>query len=81
MRYREMLDQFLISGEVYADLTAPAEAAAGQHIDRHPPLDIEMGAAELIKRVPLFENLSARFAARDLPAAAAAAERCPTRRC
>jgi CPA1 family monovalent cation:H+ antiporter len=29
------------------------------HIDKHPPLDIEMSAADLIKRVPLFEGLSA----------------------
>jgi len=57
-RYREMLDQFLISGEVYADLMRQLEAR-WRHIDRHPPLDIEMGAAELIKRVPLFEELSA----------------------
>lgn len=28
------------------------------HIDRHPPLDIELSAAQLIKRVPLFEGLS-----------------------
>jgi CPA1 family monovalent cation:H+ antiporter len=58
MRYRDMLDQFLISGEVYADLTRQLEDR-WQHIDHHPPLDIELGAAELIKRVPLFENLSA----------------------
>jgi CPA1 family monovalent cation:H+ antiporter len=56
MRYRDMLEQFLISGEVYADLTTQLEAR-WQHIDNHPPLDIELGAAELIKRVPLFENL------------------------
>lgn len=58
MRYRDMLDQFLISGEVYADLTGQLEQRWA-HIDQHPPLDIELGAAELIKRVPLFENLSA----------------------
>ncbi|AOB29467.1 sodium:proton exchanger [Bordetella sp. H567] len=58
MRYRDMLDQFLISGEVYADLTRQLEHRWA-HIDRHPPLDIELSAAELIKRVPLFENLSA----------------------
>ncbi|OZI21281.1 sodium:proton exchanger [Bordetella genomosp. 9] len=58
MRYRDMLDQFLISGEVYADLTHQLERRWA-HIDKHPPLDIELSAAELIKRVPLFENLSA----------------------
>jgi CPA1 family monovalent cation:H+ antiporter len=58
MRYRDMLDQSLISGEVYADLTFQLEQR-WEHIDRHPPLDIELSAADLIKRVPLFENLSA----------------------
>lgn len=56
-RYREMLDQFLISGEVYADLMRQLKIR-WQHIDRHPGLDMEMSAAELIKRVPLFEGLS-----------------------
>ncbi|WP_376853235.1 cation:proton antiporter [Bordetella pertussis] len=56
-RYRDMLEQFLISGEVYADLMAQLKAR-WQHIDKHPPLDIELGSAELVKRVPLFEGLS-----------------------
>jgi CPA1 family monovalent cation:H+ antiporter len=58
IRYHEMLEQFLISGEVYADLMAQLKSRWA-HIDRHPELDIELGAAELIKRVPLFEGLSA----------------------
>jgi CPA1 family monovalent cation:H+ antiporter len=57
IRYRDMLEQFLISGEVYADLTEQLKSRWA-HIDKHPPLDIEMSAAELIKRVPLFEGLS-----------------------
>jgi CPA1 family monovalent cation:H+ antiporter len=57
IRYRDMLEQFLISGEVYADLMAQLKSRWA-HIDQHPPLDIEMSAAELIKRVPLFEGLS-----------------------
>lgn len=57
IRYRDMLAQFLISGEVYADLMAQLKSR-WEHIDRHPPLDIELSAAELIKRVPLFEGLS-----------------------
>ncbi|WP_459616477.1 cation:proton antiporter [Bordetella sp. 2513F-2] len=57
-RYRSMLEQSLISGEVYSDLVSQLNARWA-HIDRHPELDIEMGAAELIKRVPLFEGLSA----------------------
>ncbi len=56
-RYRTMLDQFLISGEVYADLMNQLKSR-WQHIDRHPQLDMEMGAADLITRVPLFEGLS-----------------------
>ena len=58
MRYRSMLDQFLISGEVYADLMAQLKDR-WEHIDHHSGLDMEMGAAELVKRVPLFEGLSA----------------------
>jgi CPA1 family monovalent cation:H+ antiporter len=57
MRYRDMLDQFLISGEVYADLMAQLKDR-WRHIDTHPPLDIELGNADLIQRVPLFEGLS-----------------------
>lgn len=57
-RYGAMQDQFLIGGEVYADLIQQLESR-WRHIDRHPPLDMEMGAADLIKRVPLFEGLSA----------------------
>ncbi|WP_201524722.1 cation:proton antiporter, partial [Bordetella pseudohinzii] len=57
IRYRDMLEQFLISGEVYADLMAQLKTRWA-HIDRRPPLDIELGAAELIKRVPIFEGLS-----------------------
>jgi CPA1 family monovalent cation:H+ antiporter len=58
MRYKEMQNQFLISGEVYADLMEQLRSRWA-HIDRHPPLDIELGASELIKRVPLFEGVDA----------------------
>jgi len=57
-RYGAMQDQFLIGGEVYADLIQQLESR-WRHIDRHPSLDMQMGAADLIKRVPLFEGLSA----------------------
>ncbi len=57
MRYRDMLEQFLISGEVYADLMSQLKSR-WEHIDTHPPLDIELSAADLIKRVPLFEGLA-----------------------
>ena len=56
-RYRDMLDQSLITSEVYGDLMRQLDAR-WSHIDRHPPLDIELSAAELIKRVPLFEKLN-----------------------
>lgn len=58
IRYRDMLAQFLISGEVYADLIKQVEHR-WKHIDRRPALDIAMSVDELIKRVPLFESLSA----------------------
>lgn len=57
-RYHDMLEQFLISGEVYADLMTQLKGR-WRHIDKHPPLDMELTAADLIKRVPLFEGLSA----------------------
>lgn len=57
IRYQDMLDQSLISGEVYADLMKQLKDR-WRHIERHPPLDMELGAAELITRVPLFEGLS-----------------------
>jgi len=56
-RYRSMLEQFLISGEVYADLTEQLESR-WRHIDRRPPLDMEMSKADLIGRVPLFEGVA-----------------------
>jgi CPA1 family monovalent cation:H+ antiporter len=56
-RYREMLDQLLISGEVYADLMDQLKSR-WRHIDHRPELKMEMSAATLIKRVPLFEGLS-----------------------
>jgi CPA1 family monovalent cation:H+ antiporter len=57
-RYDEMLDQSLISGEVHADLVNQLKSR-WQYIDRQPELDMAMSAADLIKRVPLFEGLSA----------------------
>lgn len=55
-RYDEMLEQSLISGEVYDDLTAQV----GKHwgfIDKDPVLDMEMEPEELIARVPLLNGL------------------------
>lgn len=58
IRYRDMLSQFLISGEVYADLVKQINHR-WSHIEKRPALDIAMSVDELIKRVPLFEDLSA----------------------
>jgi CPA1 family monovalent cation:H+ antiporter len=58
LRYRDMLSQFLISNEVYADLVKQIEQR-WSHVDERPALDIAMSASDLIKRVPLFEGLSA----------------------
>ena len=55
--YDEMLEQSLISGEVHKDLIEKV----GQRwafIDHDPALDIQMGAAELVARVPMFNVLS-----------------------
>ncbi|AGF48066.1 CPA1 family monovalent cation:H+ antiporter [Candidatus Kinetoplastibacterium oncopeltii TCC290E] len=57
IRYSDMLSKFLISGEVYDDLMEKSHSR-WHYIDRHPPLDIELSAAELIKKVPLFHDLS-----------------------
>ncbi|MEI2415425.1 cation:proton antiporter [Orrella sp. JC864] len=56
-RYRDMLEQSLISGEVYADLMMQLQAR-WRYIDRSPELDIGMTAGELIARVPLFAGLA-----------------------
>ena len=55
-RYGEMLQQSLISGEVYADLLGQLNTR-WNFLDRDPPLDIEMGATELIGRVPLLQGM------------------------
>ena len=57
VRYRDMLSQSLISGEVYADLVRQIDARWG-YIDQPPTIDIAMAAEDLIQRVPLFETLS-----------------------
>ncbi len=57
LRYRDMLSQALITGEMYADLIKQTERR-WQHVQQHPSLDISMGATELIQRVPMFEGLS-----------------------
>jgi CPA1 family monovalent cation:H+ antiporter len=56
-RYRDMLAQFLISGEVYADLIKQIEHRWA-YIEKRPAIDIAMSADDLIKRVPVFEGLA-----------------------
>ncbi|WP_237173223.1 cation:proton antiporter [Paracandidimonas lactea] len=56
LRYRDMLSQFLITGEMYADLIKQTEAR-WEHVQQRPSLDIAMTAADLIKRVPMFDRL------------------------
>ncbi len=57
MRYRDMLSQFLISGEVYADLLKQIDQR-WVYVEQRPAIDIAMSADDLIKRVPLFEGMS-----------------------
>jgi len=55
-RYGEMFDQSLISGEVYEDLSSQV-SKRWAFLDRDAPLDIAMGSAELVARVPLLSGL------------------------
>ncbi len=57
VRYRDMLSQSLISGEVYADLVRQI-GHRWKHVETRPALDIAMSASDLIKKVPLFEGLA-----------------------
>jgi len=57
-RYDEMLEQSIISGEVHRHLIQKV-GDRWSFIDRDPPLDIEMGANELVAHVPMFNTLSA----------------------
>lgn len=58
-KYAEMLEQSLVSGEVYADLLEKADKrwAFLEHVQ---PLDIEMSATALVARVPLLSDLPAQ---------------------
>lgn len=55
-RYGEMFDQSLISGEVYENLSEQV-TKRWSFLDKDARLDIEMGAAELVARVPLLTAL------------------------
>lgn len=56
-RYREMLSNSVISAEVYDDLVNQMERRWA-FLDRHPPLDVELSALDLVHRVPLLAELS-----------------------
>lgn len=57
LRYRDMLSQSLITGEMYSDLIKQVDHR-WSHVQKHPELDIAMSAADLIQRVPLFHELA-----------------------
>jgi CPA1 family monovalent cation:H+ antiporter len=57
-RYGEMFDQSLISGEVYESLSDQV-TRRWAFLDHDAPLDIAMGASELVARVPLLSGLPA----------------------
>lgn len=57
-RYGEMFDQSLISGEVYESLSDQV-TRRWSFLDHDAPLDIAMGASELVARVPLLSGLPA----------------------
>ncbi|WP_353146449.1 cation:proton antiporter [Pollutimonas bauzanensis] len=56
-RYRDMLSQFLITGEMYSDLIKQIELR-WSHIEKRPALDIAISASDLIQRVPMFQGAS-----------------------
>ena len=58
-KYAEMLEQSLVSGEVYADLLEKADVR-WEFLEQERPLDIEMSAVALVARVPLLSELPAQ---------------------
>ena len=56
LRYRGLHDESLITGEVYDDVIAESDARWA-FLDKEPPLDNELTAWDLMKRVPLFKDL------------------------
>jgi CRP-like cAMP-binding protein len=58
-KYAEMLEQSLVSGEVYADLLEKADVRWA-FLEQERSLDIEMSAVALVARVPLLSELPAQ---------------------
>lgn len=56
-RYRQMLADSLISGDVYDALTEQLEER-WRFLEQQPPLDVELASADLVHRVPLLSALS-----------------------
>ena len=56
-RYRSMLEESLIGGEVYDDLMTQLERR-WHFLDREPSLDVQLTATQLIARVPLLSDMS-----------------------
>lgn len=56
-RYRSMLAQSLITGEMYADMTRQIDQRWG-YLELRPALDIQVRAIDLVKKIPLFQGLS-----------------------
>lgn len=55
-RYNEMLEQSLVTKEVYNNLISQVNMR-WEPLFRHPSLDVSLSAKELVKRVPLFEEM------------------------
>lgn len=56
-RYRDMLQQSLITSEMYADMVKQIHSR-WSHLDTRPALDIQVSTADLVRRVPIFQGLS-----------------------
>ena len=58
-RYDQMFSHSLISGAIYKDLLSQVQGR-WRFLERNPRLDIEMGARDLVTRVPMLQGLSAQ---------------------
>jgi CPA1 family monovalent cation:H+ antiporter len=56
-RYHDMLQQSLITSEMYADMVKQINYR-WSHLDSRPALDIQVSTADLVRRVPIFQDLS-----------------------
>jgi monovalent cation:H+ antiporter, CPA1 family len=56
-QYQKLLNESVISGEVFDDLLEQLESRWA-FLDKQPPLDVELSPADLIHKVPLLADLS-----------------------